>query len=142
MTPPNDLLRSHVTRVGFDLTLPRSAIAALVWVEELRLAKWDSVGLDMRLPAGHPLYRAFGHFVTGARGLEERGLLMHRWDAEGERRRGPRAWRDDEGRWHHDHRGIWKITRAGRLVIGLLREAGLYDEYAEAVHTPRLRAVS
>ena len=137
----NEQLRAHVTRVGFDLTLPRSAIAALAWIEELRKERWDSADIDLRLPASHPLCRAFGHFITGARALEERGLLEHRWDPVKERARGPRSWQDEDGKWHHDHRGVWRITRAGRLVIGLLQEAGLYEEYAAAVHTPYLNAV-
>lgn len=34
--PTNDLLRSHVTRVGFDLTLGKTHIAALVLLNEQR----------------------------------------------------------------------------------------------------------
>lgn len=127
----NDLLRMHVTRVGFDLSLGKTHIAALVWIEELRVAKWDAT--YFRKPKSGPMHRAFNNLVSGFHGLEERGLVVHRYDPQQVMRfqQSNPVHRDEDGvlRIHHNPK-VWKITKAGRLVIDLLKESGLYDEYA------------
>lgn len=112
----NPDLRAHVTRVGFDLSLGRTHIAALVWLNEC-------LAQNLYLSTQTSPLRAFSHFATGARGLRERGLVEH--DSIAAHRPGRRA----------SMRRIWKITKAGRAVITLLREAGIYDEYAAAIPT-------
>lgn len=109
----NDALRAHVTRVGFDLSLGRTHIAALVFLNECLARKCY---LDTRTS---PI-RAFSNFSTGSRGLIERGLVTHE------------SWKRAPGRRVPMHQ-VWKITKAGRAAITLLREAGIYDEYASAI---------
>lgn len=117
----NEALRAHVTRVGFDLTLGKTHIAALVLLNEsLRRNDWISTQV-----ASVGYRRTFSLFVPGVHGLQDRGLVIHNRPERGSRKR---------------LRQIWVITKAGKLVIDLLREAGIYQEYADAL--PRLEAVS
>lgn len=116
---PNHALRSHVTRVGFDLSLGKTHVAALIMLD-LAIAAKGSV--DSR----HPMLR---NWITAMHGLCARGLMVH--DTKFDRRGHPRP-----GLHHH-----YKITKAGRMVIGLLKEAGIYQEHADLL-TPQLRAVS
>lgn len=125
--PMNEYLRAHVTRVGFDLSMGKSHVAALVYIDHVRLAKWDASSVNTRGIPG-PLGRAYAHFATGARGLQERGLVIH---TPPKTSTSSRSITDADGTWHF----FWepktfRITKAGRLVIGLLKEAGIYDEYA------------
>jgi hypothetical protein len=133
--PVNEFLREHVTRVGFDLSLGRSHVAALVWIDfAIKLDRGGSWNEDRRPRRNysHGLGRAHAHFKTGMNGLQDRGLVV--WTD-------PRTIKLPRGveRWGElPARRIWRITAAGRLVIGLLREAGLYEEYAAALIMPRL----
>ena len=116
---PNVALRAHVTRVGFDLSLGKTHVAALVMLAEAIAARSN---VDSR----HPMLRVW---ITATHGLKDRGLIEHeyRTDARGNAKKG----------LHHHYR----ITRAGRHVIGLLKEAGIYQEHADLL-SPQLRAVS
>lgn len=98
MNRVNEELRQHVTRVGFDLSLGRTHIAALVMLDA-------------------PFQRSFSHFVGGARGLQERGLVWHRMPPNNKT----------------SIRKIWGITKAGELVKDLLKEAGIWQEYEAAL---------
>lgn len=119
--PDNDLLRAHVTRVGFDLTLGKTHIAALVVLNEsLRQKRYIRT---TQTPVG--MRRTFAHFASGMEGCITRGLVVHHYNEKH---------RDDGLRWHYT------ITTAGKLVIGLLTEAGLYQEYADAL--PHLEVAS
>lgn len=115
----NGALRAHVTRVGFDLTLGKTHIAALVYLNEsIRQRRYIRTGGDQRR-------FGFSHFATGIHGCEDRGLVIHHWRPE----------KKNEGlKWHYT------ITKAGKLVISLLQEAGIYQEYADAL--PRLEVVA
>lgn len=119
----NELFRDHVTSVGFNLSLGKTHIAALVELDHK---------LKLNLPLGYQgidysvavrgsrgrLPRAFAHNVPARIGLEARGLVEHLISM------GDHDWR------HLTPRQVWRITPAGRLVINLLKEAGLYQEYA------------
>lgn len=96
----NELLRAHVTRVGFDLTLGWTQIEAIVRVAEAHRTQKD-VFTNMR------------YWIAAVRGCIDRGLVVYKY-AGG-------------GKPLHKH---YKLTRAGEMVIGLLRESGLYEEYA------------
>jgi len=105
----NDLLRSHVTSTAFALTLGKTQVAALVQLD--RMLQEDR--------HFHPLgpRNVFSAFVPGIRGLLDRGLATHTM---------PKGKRTDlvpVGK-------IWSITKAGQLVIELLKEAGIYQEYS------------
>lgn len=122
----NEALRQHVTRVGFDLTLAKSAIAALVSIDQV--LKHDRDRLAVEAPRTGPHARAHALFATGTRALIERGLLRHQMP----KTPANRAYvQDADGTAHfYWDPGTFRITRAGRLVIGLLHETGIYDEYA------------
>lgn len=111
----NELLRQHVTRVGFDLNLGKTHVAALVFIETaIREKRW----IDSRGPV-------FRLVIPGLHGLEDRGLVVHHYDS----RYGSKGkWRD------RDHPGRhYTVTRAGRLVRDLLKEAGIWQEYEAAM---------
>lgn len=107
----NEALRAHVTRVGFDLTLGRTHIASLVYLNE----SIERGGYIKTTGMAGALARSFSFFASGIRGCEDRGLTIHHYNPD----------RRDEGLGAH-----YTITRAGQLVIELLRESGLYAEYA------------
>jgi len=111
----NDMLRSHVTGIAFNLTLGKTHIAALVHLEEV-LAHELTHGVASRsqLPRNPNL----GNFTTGASGLIARGLVTHQMPPA-------RVYIGDK-----PFSDFWQITVAGRLVLDLLREAGIYQEYA------------
>lgn len=109
----NKDLRDHVTSVGFNLTLGKTLIAALVWLNEtIQAEQTETQSMFIRKPReGHNVW---GMFITGADGLRRRGLVEHRFAGD-----------------NLPMSAHWKVTRAGHYVIGLLREAGLYQEYAD-----------
>jgi hypothetical protein len=111
----NDMLRSHVTGAAFHLTLGKTHIAALVHLDEVITYE------EINGPAKrHELPRNphVGNFVTGATGLLVRGLVTHTPPP-------PRTRMDTR-----PFGDFWQITTAGRLVLQLLREAGIWQEYA------------
>jgi hypothetical protein len=121
----NDMLRAHVTGTAFSLTLGKTHIAALAHLAEV-LAYEEIHGPCKR----HELPRNphLGNFTTGATGLLVRGLVTHTPPP-------PRTRMDDK-----PFGQFWQITDAGRLVIGLLREAGIWQEYATRPDAPEQAA--
>lgn len=132
MSEQNDLLRAHVTRVGFDLSLGKTHIAALVYLDQcLKQKRYIphrvqdlSFPDNTQLPA-RAFGRAFSMFATGMHGCQDRGLVIHHWNPKH---------KNDGLKWHYT------ITKAGKIVIALLSEAGIYQEYADAL--PRLEVVA
>jgi hypothetical protein len=116
----NELLHSHVTRVGFDLTLGKSHIAALVMldqsIKQRRYIREHATNSVMK--------RAFSWFGTGMSGCCERGLVIHHWNQKAVRE----TLTKDRGLAPH-----YTITKAGQLVIALLKESGVYQEYASVL---------
>lgn len=125
MTEINESLRQHVTNVGFNLTLGKTHIAALVMLD-INL-KHNHTGFEraFNFTSAHPP-RVFNG-PTGTSGLIERGLVQNIM----EQHRKP-----GENILAMTPRRIWRITPAGRLVINLLKEAGLYQEYAAMLPVP------
>lgn len=139
--PVNESLRAHVTRIGFDLSLGRTHVAALVWLD-VRL-RWDRqhypggrlVAPEDRTPRGptgrqHPLGVAFGNWTAGMHGLISRGLVIHTHPDTVALPAGVK--RPDQ----LPFRTFFRITPAGVYVVELLKEAGLYDEYRAAITLP------
>lgn len=125
----NLALRRHVTRVGFQLTLGKTHIAALVYLDALLTRQGDWARKDERHfragSLGYDMDRTdhdFARFVPGVRGLIDRGLVA--------RPHGQNLTRE------MTTSEIWEITPAGRLVIGLLKESGIWAEYASALPAP------
>lgn len=134
MTEINESLREHVTSVGFNLSLGKTHIAALVKTDIELKANLSTTEYLQRYGAGPREPRVFNLFATGNSGLIQRGLLEH--IAESRRKPGERY-------GDMKPRRIWRITPAGRLVINLLKEAGIYQEYAAMLPAPvGLRSVS
>lgn len=107
-TQINEALRGHVTRTGFDLSLGKSHIAALIIID-----------LQENFPTAESISEAssgrsiLSSFVSASHGLQERGLV----------------WWNYIPHSNQDPRAIRGLTTAGKLVLGLLKESGLYDEY-------------
>lgn len=130
----NELLRAHVTSAKFVLTLGATHIAALARIvadiadnrstdEMLKDYRAGGSLRDPDPPIGHPLRPAFR--APGMGGLISRGLVTHTMPYP--RLKG----RSDAGDWRPSE--IWHITEAGHAVITLLREAGIWQEYAGAL---------
>jgi hypothetical protein len=105
------------------LTLRKTQIAALVWLD-VELADNRSVneqlangGTILRYPRG----RVWGSFVPGVNGLVSRGLVEHIL-TDGYRRPGVSTADLKPSQ-------VWRITEAGFLVVGLLKEAGIWQEH-------------
>jgi hypothetical protein len=100
MTAVNELFRDHVHRISFQLTLTKTQIDTLV-------------ELDAYLNHDGP-YPSWVHWHMhgrGITGLERRGLVRQiNW-------------------WHPDDPPTYEVTKAGELVVGLLKEAGLYQQF-------------
>lgn len=127
----NELLRDHVTSVGFSLTLGKTHIAALVELDHMLKLNLGKRKIDYDIYVRGPrrsFPRAFANFVPGVNGLIRRGLAEHILPVEMQR---PGVFVGDL-----PPRRVWRITKAGRLVINLLKETGLYQEYA--AHLPPL----
>lgn len=126
----NEALREHVTSTGFALTLGKTHIAELVRMD-LELAA--EVMVD-----GRQLGKLHRCDMTARHALGARGLIVHVWEENKDQYQRPETdWAGrPTGRMVRDHDKyappgkIWNITRAGRLVIELLQESGLYSEYA------------
>jgi len=111
----NDLLREHVTRTGFDLSLSKRQVESLVWLCEMR----ESLRYGGRGPS---------HYVSSIHGAMRRGLVVHRADRASllrhERENRPLGW-------------YYELTAAGEFVVGLLRESGLYEEHERVLFPDR-----
>lgn len=127
----NEQLRAHVTRVGFDLQISRTAIAVLVY---LNLLHQDKVGERSVVRYQYSTWQSRyidQNWIVGFNGLQKRGLLTHHFS----------PYKHYHGKNlvecpAHDPRNLkdfYTITKAGQAVIVLLKEAGLYEEYAKAI---------
>lgn len=128
----NPLLREHVTSAAFVLSLGKTHVAALVRLD-LELAAEVRINA-FRLDAGEHR-RLHRNDITGVTGLISRGLVVHVYEQNKHKyvvKPGDKSiFR--VGAVDSDRMPVgqcWNITRAGRLVCDLLREAGIYSEYA------------
>ena len=81
-----------------------------------------------------PTWQAFhALFISGVKGLERRGLIRHTFYENKHKYPGYPAQNMPVG-------DAYEVTEAGRLVIGLLKEAGIYQHYVTAM--PAEAAVS
>ena len=129
MAEVNELLREHVLRTGFSLVLTKTQIAAMVQLDAaLDRGQW------IRRSEMSVTWQAFhGLFITGIKGLENRGLIRHIYHENKHKYPGTLALSMPVS-------DAYEITDAGKLVIGLLKEAGIYQHYAVAM--PREMAVA
>lgn len=103
----NEALREHVTRTGFNLTLGKSHIAALVMIVEhwQKDESWTSYGAP------------WSHFWTGFQGLKTRGLAWHQYHDT----RPPNPYKPPSA--------FYGLTTAGQYMVGLLSESGIWQDY-------------
>lgn len=123
--PPavNETFRAYVTGSAFRLDLGKTLIEALVHIDwVLRLEAAGGHRLDRSTYVRSPSL-----FATGAPGLQRRGLIWHQYDGS---RTDKRPFSDFYG-----------ITPAGKLVIELLKEAGIWAEYV-ALYPEPIRAAA
>ena len=117
-------LRDHVTSVAFHLSLSQRMVATLVFLNEVCEHELPLYGRD----AGGPFTKGLEQWVSPVKSLIERGLVVHHFDKD------HAGDRPDSGlRWHYS------ITTAGELVVGLLREAGIYTDVLRAMPGLRLQ---
>lgn len=123
----NELLRQHVTRVGFNLQLTKSQVAALIYLDVMLVTNSTANerigGESTDLVRGGGANRILSHFVTPVNGLIGRGLVTH---IEMPPETDERGYRVERG-----FAESWTITAAGRIVIELLKQAGIWQEVAE-----------
>lgn len=131
MTIPNPALHEHVTATAFTLVLRKTQIAALAWLDhELRLNE----SIEDQLKAGTlvdrrpPRTRVWSLFVTGVGGLTTRGLVEHILPSQYQQ--------PGTSTTHLRPDQCWRITTAGRHVIGLLAEAGIWQQYTRDLPAP------
>lgn len=115
MSQINAALRDHVTGAAFTLTLRKTHISTLAYID-WRLTYDTTIDEFVKYD-----YVTVPHFISGTEGLIRRGLLLH-FD--------PYPPRTNTS--HARFSEFYQITDAGRLVIGLLKEAGLWQEHAAA----------
>lgn len=105
----NDAFRQAVTSVSFNLTLSKTQVAAIVLIEESRRR-----GVYIKGPHS----TTWNLFVPAVSALIHRGMVTHHPPKGVHRAFQPTS------TWY-------KFTKVGRLVVQMLEEAGLYEEYAK-----------
>lgn len=114
----NNAFRQAVTSVSFHLTLSKTQVAAVVIIEESRRRGVYIHG---------PHTTTWNLFVPAVSTLIHRGMVTHHPP------KGPRP--------HQPLSTYYKFTKVGRLVVQMLEEAGLYEEYAKELG-PELEVAS
>lgn len=126
----NEALRQWARGVSFTIAMGRRQVYTLI---SLHISAERKYGIGVNSLIGD-YHRHMRSFVTTTNCLVDRGLVNpHVWHNEKLRRE-----RDGT----HSVRELWQLTRAGELVIDLLKEAGIYDEARaelEAADRPKLR---
>lgn len=107
----NELFRSWTRGTTFTLTMGRAQVAVLVALAATPPECSTHIGWN---------HRRLSHWVTGVNGLQDRGLLIYRDPKvlEKKLKRCPR------------YTEVFELTPAGQLVVGLLKESGVYNELA------------
>ncbi len=108
------LFQEYVTSIAFSLTLSKRQIGALKILSEESKDDWHCF-MDDSSPA-HALKIA-GNFLTTTRSLEERWLVLYAF-------RPSKRHKDTKGQPRQESKVV--ITKAGLLVIELLKEAGMW----------------
>lgn len=110
-------LRQWARGVSFTIAMGRRQVFTLV---SLHLSADRVRGFR---PVIGNYHRAMRNFVGSTNCLVDRGLVI------------PHVWRDEQLRKRAQQLDakvaigeLWQLTTAGELVIGLLKEAGIYEE--------------
>lgn len=123
-TRTNDALRHWARGISFTIAMGRRQVYTLVSLHLSAERVWGAGFVGDR-------HRFMCSFVVSGNCLVDRGLVVaHIWNSEKRRKL----------RGSHQIREFWQLTRAGELVIELLKEAGIYDEVrAELEAADKLR---
>ena len=113
----NIVLREHVTSVGFSLTLSKRQIEAMFHIEKM-------IKLNETFSSGS------SHFITTSRALAERGLVEFHQPPEQCVTELIKKGASKETIYKiYGVRYRWRLTKAGELMLGLLREAGMEEQF-------------
>lgn len=113
----NTALRQWARGIQFNVAMGRRQVFCLVHAHLSQEMIGEGVGED---------HRHLRNWVTSAHCLQDRGLLnCHVWKNDQLRRR---STSDNPQITRPKYKELWEVTRAGELVVGLLKEAGIYDE--------------
>lgn len=121
MTKPRKLkvnteLRQWARGISFTIAMGRRQVYTLISIHMSAQREWDL--------GGHAIigerHRHMRSFVQNGHCLVDRGLIVaHVWGRNKIQRKQDKKYLV---------RDLWQLTAAGELVIGLLKEAGIYDE--------------
>lgn len=131
----NDRFSAHVTSTAFNLTLSKAMIRALVRQDLIRAHDYCTKGFQPR-PRGQANP---DNYIATMHALEDRGLIV--WKPRPLMFRGDhieptvkrRMVKHDAKSYEVQPPDLIKFTKPGRLVICLLKEAGLYEEFAKDI---------
>lgn len=108
----NGALRQWARGISFTIAMGRRQVYTLIQLHLSAERKYGSMMVGDR-------HRDTRHFVTSMHCLQDRGLVIaHVWKSEKLRLRAGL----------HTYSDLYQLTRAGELVIELLKEAGIYEE--------------
>jgi hypothetical protein len=119
----NTALRQWARGISFTIAMGRRQVFTLVAFH---------LSQDQKRLIGDR-HRHMRSFVLSTECLVDRGLVKaHVWGKNGDALR--------QGYERYDYRELWQLTRAGELVVELLKEAGIYDEVrAELEQSDKLK---
>lgn len=131
----NEQFSAHVTSTAFNLTLSKPMIRALVRQDLIRAHDYCTKGFQRR-PRGQA---SPDNYIATLHALEDRGLIV--WSPRPLMFRGEnirpavkrRMAKHDAVIYEIQDPDLIKITRPGRLVISLLKEAGIYEDFAKDI---------
>lgn len=119
----NEALRDHVTRIGFNLTLGTTHIAAMVLLDVMLRSEDD----ERKRYTMADQWNRRSFFVPAIDGVIRRGLAWHQ--------------QPDKIDIRANFFRNYGFTKAGIAALELLRESGIYEEYERALPVIRLREV-
>jgi len=125
----NTELRQWARGVSFTIAMGRRQVYTLISLHLSANREWNFVSPGL-VGSRH---RQMCSFVTSGHCLVDRGLVLaHVWSNKQLTKTGSSRIVSD----------LWQLTRAGELVIELLKESGIYEEVRtdlEAADKPMLR---
>lgn len=131
-TKTNEALRQWARGISFTIAMGRRQVFTLISLHISAERKW-ATGITHGLVGNQ--HRHMNSFVVSTNCLVDRGLVnAHIWHSE--------KLRLESHTGCHPVRKFWQLTRAGELVIELLKEAGIYDKVRAELETadrPKLR---
>lgn len=109
----NTALRQWARGISFTIAMGRRQVFTLISLHLSAEHKHGTLLVGDR-------HRIMSHFIISTHCLVDRGLVIaHVWNDEK---------LQGQGAADRTYKELWSLTRAGELVIELLKEAGIYEE--------------